>query len=165
MVQRVRDVDGAIAPSDALRRSASGISHHSVAKPTEFTNSANTPIEVLERSYGLRVRALRIRLGSGGGGSAPGGEGIERELEALEGVVVSLIAERHRSQPWGLMGGGPGASGEHWLLPGGSEHEARRLPDKCVVQLEPGDVLRVRTPGGGGWGTVPHHRSALQKSE
>ena len=56
------------------------------------------------------------------------------------------------SQPWGLAGGGPGASGENWLLPGGYERLAKRLPDKCTVHLKAGDVLRMLTPGGGGWG-------------
>ena len=72
----------------------------------------------------------------------------------LEDVTVSLVTERRRSAPWGLDGGGPGATGENWLLPGGEEAAARRLPDKCTVQLQAGDVLRVCTPGGGGYGRV-----------
>jgi N-methylhydantoinase B/oxoprolinase/acetone carboxylase alpha subunit len=119
---------------------------------TNMTNSANTPTEVFERTYGARVRSLRIREGTGGDGLARGGDGLERELEALEPITVSLIAERHTRPPWGLAGGGEGAAGEHWLLPGGDVGRARRLDDKCTVQLEPGDVLRIRTPGGGGWG-------------
>lgn len=62
------------------------------------------------------------------------------------------ITERRVSQPWGLGGGEPGAVGENWLLPGGEESQAERLPDKCTIQLEAGDVLRMLTPGGGGWG-------------
>jgi N-methylhydantoinase B/oxoprolinase/acetone carboxylase alpha subunit len=120
---------------------------------TNMTNSANTPVEVFEATYGMAVRRLGIRRGSGGEGLAAGGDGLVRELEALEPVTVSLIAERQASRPWGLAGGGPGASGEHWLLPGGDEASAVRLRDKCVVHLEPGDVLRLLTPGGGGWGT------------
>jgi N-methylhydantoinase B/oxoprolinase/acetone carboxylase alpha subunit len=69
-------------------------------------------------------------------------------------VTVSLIAERHASRPWGLDGGGDGASGEHWLLPSGDESRATRLLDKCTVQLDAGDVIRVLTPGGGGWGST-----------
>lgn len=119
---------------------------------TGMTNSSNTPIEVLERSVPVRVLRQRLRRGSGGMGLAPGGEGIERDLEVLEDVTVSLITERRLSQPWGLAGGGPGAAGENWLLPGGDEARAERLPDKCTIQLRAGDVLRMRTPGGGGWG-------------
>ena len=65
---------------------------------------------------------------------------------------VTLITERRRSQPWGLAGGGPGAVGENWLLPGGDESRAERLLDKCTIQLKAGDVIRMLTPGGGGWG-------------
>ncbi|MCU1453529.1 MAG: hydantoinase B/oxoprolinase family protein [Acidimicrobiales bacterium] len=119
---------------------------------TAMTNTKNTPVEALERAFPLRVRRYRLRRGSGGAGSAPGGEGIERDLEVLEDVTVSLITERRVSQPWGLAGGGPGAVGENWLLPSGDEARAERLPDKCTVQLVAGDVLRMLTPGGGGWG-------------
>ncbi len=66
--------------------------------------------------------------------------------------TLSLITERRVSQPWGLAGGGPGAVGENWLLPGGDESRAERLPDKCTVELKAGDVVRMLTPGGGGWG-------------
>jgi N-methylhydantoinase B len=119
---------------------------------TAMTNTKNTPIEALERAYPLRVRRLRLRRGSGGRGAAAGGEGIERDLEVLVDATVSLITERRRSAPWGLDGGGPGGVGENWLLPEGDESRAERLPDKCTIQLKAGDVLRMLTPGGGGWG-------------
>ncbi len=123
---------------------------------TCMTNTKNTPIEALERAYPLRVLRQRLRRGSGGAGSAPGGEGIERDLQVLVDATVSLITERRVSQPWGLAGGEPGAAGENWLLPGGDEARAERLPDKCTIQLKAGDVLRMLTPGGGGWGTPLH---------
>src|SRR5439155_8967547 len=119
-----------------------------------MTNTLNTPNEALERAYPIRVRRYTLRRGSGGAGLAPGGEGIERELEMLEDCTVSLITERRVSQPWGLAGGGPGAVGENWLLPGGGESRVERLPDKCTVHMRTGDVLRMLTPGGGGWGSV-----------
>ncbi|MGI8792628.1 MAG: hydantoinase B/oxoprolinase family protein, partial [Acidimicrobiales bacterium] len=119
---------------------------------TGMTNTKNTPIEALERAYPLRVLRYRLRRGSGGAGLAPGGEGIERDLQVLEDVTVSLITERRVSQPWGLEGGGPGAVGENWLLPQGDEERAERLPDKCTIRMKAGDVLRMLTPGGGGWG-------------
>jgi N-methylhydantoinase B/oxoprolinase/acetone carboxylase alpha subunit len=122
---------------------------------TGMTNTRNTPIEALERAFPLRVLRQRLRRGSGGAGSAPGGEGIERDLQVLEDVTVSLITERRVSQPWGLAGGEPGAVGENWLLPGGDEGRAERLADKCTIQLRAGDVLRMMTPGGGGWGVAP----------
>lgn len=119
------------------------------------TNTKNTPIEALERAFPLRVRRYRLRRGSGGAGLAPGGDGIERDLQVLEDVTVSLITERRVSQPWGLAGGGPGAVGENWLLPGGDEARAERLLGKCTMRLQAGDVLRMLTPGGGGWGPPP----------
>ncbi len=119
---------------------------------TAMTNTRNTPVEALERSFGLRVGRYRLRRGSGGRGRWPGGEGIERDLEALEPVTVSLVTERRVSQPWGLAGGEPGARGENWLLPGGDEDRARLLPPKVTLELGAGDVLRMRTPGGGGYG-------------
>jgi N-methylhydantoinase B/oxoprolinase/acetone carboxylase alpha subunit len=122
---------------------------------TAMTNTKNTPIEALERAYPMRVRRYTLRRGSGGGGLADGGEGLIRDLEMLVDVTVSLITERRVSQPWGLAGGEPGAVGENWLLPGGDESSAERLGDKVTLQLKAGDVLRVLTPGGGGWGTPP----------
>jgi N-methylhydantoinase B/oxoprolinase/acetone carboxylase alpha subunit len=117
-----------------------------------MTNTRNTPIEALERAFPLRVLRYRLRRGSGGAGSSPGGEGIERDLQVLEACTVSLITERRASRPWGLWGGGPGAPGENWLLPAGDESRAERLPDKCTIHLRPHDVLRMLTPGGGAWG-------------
>lgn len=70
----------------------------------------------------------------------------------VQDYTVSLIAERRVSPPWELNGGGPGATGENWLLPGGFERLAKRLLDKCTLQLKAGDVLRMLTPGGGGLG-------------
>ncbi|HEX2701160.1 MAG TPA: hydantoinase B/oxoprolinase family protein [Acidimicrobiales bacterium] len=122
---------------------------------TAMTNTRNTPVEALERAYPVRVLRYRLRRGSGGAGLAPGGEGIERDLQVLVPCVASLITERRASRPWGLAGGEPGAPGEGWLLPGGDEERAQRLLDKCTVRLRAGDVLRMLTPGGGGWGAPP----------
>lgn len=120
---------------------------------TAMTNTLDTPVEAFERLLPVRVRRYTLRRGSGGAGQFAGGEGIERELEVLEPVTASLISERRSSHPWGLAGGEPGACGENWLVPQGDESQAQRLSDKCIVQLAPGDVIRVMTPGGGGWGS------------
>jgi N-methylhydantoinase B/oxoprolinase/acetone carboxylase alpha subunit len=119
---------------------------------TAMTNSRNTPIEALERSYPLRVLRYRLREGSGGAGRNPGGDGIERDLQVLEDCTVSLITERRTSRPPGRAGGEPGAPGENWVLPGGYERLAKRLPDKVTLRLKAGDLIRMLTPGGGGWG-------------
>jgi N-methylhydantoinase B/oxoprolinase/acetone carboxylase alpha subunit len=127
---------------------------------TGMTNTRNTPIEALERTFPLRVLRYRLRRGSGGAGRAPGGEGIERDLQVLEDCTVSLITERRVSRPWGLWGGEPGAPGENWLLPQADADRAERLPDKCTIRLHSGDVLRMLTPGGGGWGPPPVNDSS-----
>jgi len=119
---------------------------------TCMTNTKNTPVEALERAFPLRVLRYRLRRGSGGDGRSQGGEGIERDLQVLVDCTLSLITERRVSQPWGLAGGEPGAVGENWLLRGGDEARAERLPDKCTIVLAAGDVVRMLTPGGGGWG-------------
>jgi N-methylhydantoinase B/oxoprolinase/acetone carboxylase alpha subunit len=119
---------------------------------TAMTNTLDTPVEALERLLPVCVRRYTLRRGSGGAGHFPGGEGIDRELEVLVPVTASLITERRSSRPWGLNGGEPAAPGENLLVAQGDESRAERLPDKCIVQLAPGDVIRVLTPGGGGWG-------------
>ncbi len=132
---------------------------------TAMTNTKNTPVEALERSFPMRVRRYSIREGSGGAGSALGGDGIERDLEMLEDVTASLITERRVSQPCGLAGGEAGASGENWLFPRGDEDRAEPLPDKCTIRVSAGDVLRMLTPGGGGWGMPGSKLSASAAGE
>ena len=127
-------------------------SHGQSGIHTGMTNTLNTPIEALERGFPMRVVRYTLRRGSGGAGLAAGGEGIERDMQVLEDCTVSLITERRLSRPWGLDGGEPGAVGENWLLRGGDETRAERLPDKCTVELKAGDVVRMLTPGGGGFG-------------
>jgi N-methylhydantoinase B/oxoprolinase/acetone carboxylase alpha subunit len=119
---------------------------------TAMTNTRDTPVEAFERAYPMRVRRYELRRGSGGAGAAPGGDGIVREIEMLEPVTVSLVTERRTTPPWGRAGGAPGAVGENWLLPGGDASRAERLPAKVTVRLRAGDVLRILTPGGGGYG-------------
>jgi N-methylhydantoinase B/oxoprolinase/acetone carboxylase alpha subunit len=119
---------------------------------TGMTNTQNTPIEALERELPLRVLRYRLRSGSGGRGRWPGGEGVERAVQVLEPASASLVADRRHSRPFGLAGGQPGAAGEDWLWPGGDPGRRRRLPAKATFALEPGDVVQLLTPGGGGYG-------------
>lgn len=141
-----------LAHRDLVARSRSCVDDRAGGAFGGVTNTRNTPIEALEHAYPLRVLRYRLHRGSGGTGWAPGGEGIERDLQVLEDVTVSLITERRVSRPRGLAGGEDGATGENWLLPQGDEAQAERLPDKCTIRLSAGDVLRMLTPGGGGWG-------------
>jgi N-methylhydantoinase B len=121
---------------------ASGIHSH-------MTNTLNTPIEALEYAYPLRLRQYGLRPGSGGEGRFRGGEGIIRETEILAPSRVTLLSERRIFAPYGLAGGEPGQTGRNVLI--GAEG-SRPLPGKTSLDVKPGDVLRVETPGGGGWG-------------
>jgi N-methylhydantoinase B len=111
-----------------------------------MSNTRNTPVEVLEMEAPLRVRRYALRQGSGGVGKWVGGEGVVREFEALAPLEVSLLTDRRRHPPRGAGGGGDGAVGRNAL-------NGRPLPAKGAARLAPGDVLRIETPGGGGWGT------------
>jgi N-methylhydantoinase B len=114
-----------------------------------MTNSLNTPVEALEHAYPLRVQSYGLRRGSGGTGRYEGGAGVRRDLELLCSATVSLLTERRVSQPQGARGGGPGARGENVLVRDGV---AAALPAKTTFVAQPGDVISIRSPGGGGWG-------------
>jgi N-methylhydantoinase B len=114
-----------------------------------MTNTRNTPIEALESELPLRVLSLAIRRQSHGTGAWPGGDGIERVLELLGDARLSLLAERRVRRPWGLSGGGSGAAGEAFLI---RDDALSSLPTKGIVDVAAGDLVVVRTPGGGGWG-------------
>jgi N-methylhydantoinase B len=116
---------------------------------THMTNSLNSPIEVLEHAYPLRVRRYVLRRGSGGRGRFRGGDGVVREIELLADAQVGLLCDRREFAPYGLAGGEPGARGRNNLLVKG---RAKRLPAKCSLYAPAGAVVRVETPGGGGWG-------------
>jgi N-methylhydantoinase B/oxoprolinase/acetone carboxylase alpha subunit len=120
---------------------------------TGMTNTRNTPVEALERAFPLRVRRSTLRRGSGGDGAAPGGDGIDRAVELLVGATVSLITERRASRPWGLDGGGPGATGANAVEAAEGAGAGHDVGDKCTLHLRAGDVLHLRTPGGGAVGT------------
>jgi len=110
-----------------------------------MSNTRNTPIEVLEMEHPVRVRTYALRRGSGGRGTWHGGDGVVREFEALAPMEATLLSERRRHGPAGAAGGSAGGAGRN-LLNGES------LPSKTALRLATGDVLRIETPGGGGWG-------------
>ena len=121
-----------------------------------MSNTLNTPIEALESEFPLRVRELSLRRGSGGGGHHHGGEGIVREIEALAPMRFSLITERRRHPPQGLDGGEDGA-------PGRNLRNDEDLPGKAEGELQPGDTIRIETPGGGGQGS--EHPASTEKGQ
>jgi N-methylhydantoinase B len=111
-----------------------------------MSNTLSTPTEALELAYPLRVERHALRLGSGGEGRHRGGDGVVRELRALEGCRLSILSERRRRAPQGREGGEPGQPGRNLL-------NGEELPSKTTRDLGPGDVVRLETPGGGGYGT------------
>jgi len=122
-----------------------------------MSNTRNTPIEVFELEYPLRIQCYALRRGSGGGGRRRGGEGVIREYQALADIEASLLTERRRHAPRGAAGGGPGACGRNLL-------NGRPLGARVALTLKPGDVLRVETPGGGGFGSPEDQPSSAARS-
>ncbi len=118
---------------------------------THMTNSLNTPVEALEYAYPFRVRRYGYRYGSAGEGKFRGGDGLIREVELLADAEVTLLADRRKFRPYGLEGGNDGALGRALVLKGAGGEEIE-LPGKCSRQFKKGHVLRIETPGGGGWG-------------
>ena len=110
-----------------------------------MTNTLNTPIEALELEHPLRVERYELVYGTGGEGRHRGGDGLVRSVSVLEEASLSLLADRRRHRPRGAAGGGDGSTGAN--LVNGTE-----LAPKASARLAPGDVVEVRTPGGGGWG-------------
>ena len=134
-----------------------------------MSNTRNTPVEVLETAYPLRVRRYAYRPDSGGAGAFRGGLGLRRDIEVRGHIArFSLLAERHRHAPYGLAGGEPGGKGAAYLLDGDDGGTAdggttdpdgadpveagERIPQKSVHDLAPGSVVSVHTPGAGGFG-------------
>jgi N-methylhydantoinase B len=110
-----------------------------------MSNTLNTPIESLELEFPLRVERYELRYGSGGDGANRGGDGIERRVRVLEPATLSLLTDRRRHGPRGKNGGADGSTGVNLL-------DGDPLPPKITRELEPNQVVTVRTPGGGGWG-------------
>jgi N-methylhydantoinase B len=126
-----------------------------------MTNSLNTPIEALEYAYPFRVRSYGYRKRSGGAGRFRGGDGLVREIELLTDSQVTLICDRRKFPPYGLAGGSPGATGRAFVIERSgfsdhsvADHHSVELPSKCSIHAPKGNLIRIETPGGGGWGEV-----------
>ena len=115
---------------------------------THMTNTMNTPIEAIETNYPMQVTTYGIRRGTGGAGKFQGGAGVIRALKLLTDAEVTILSERRKRGPYGLQGGESGQPGCNVLISGGEEHP---LASKVSVSTREGDVIRIETPGGGGF--------------
>jgi N-methylhydantoinase B len=117
-----------------------------------MTNTLNTPAEAIELQYPLRIRRFERDPGSGGAGEFPGGDGIVREIEVLAKVDGTILSDRRTTRPYGLNGGNAASVGENWaVVPGVRDF---LLAGKAQFALEPGERIRIMTPGGGAWGAA-----------
>ncbi len=114
-----------------------------------MSNTRNTPVEALEYAFPLRIVEYGVRWGSGGLGHNSGGDGLIRTIQFSSPVTVTLVCERRAFRPYGLNGGLPGEPGRNILI---RQDRPEELPGKTTILLQPGDQLRLETPGGGGWG-------------
>ena len=121
------------------------VAHGPDAVHVAMSNTLNTPVEALELDYPLRVERYALRPGSGGAGRFGGGAGVVRELRVLEPCRLSLLTQRRRVAPRGEHGGEDGVPGRNLL-------NGVELPAFVTTDLVAGDLLRIETPGGGGWG-------------
>jgi N-methylhydantoinase B len=114
-----------------------------------MSNTLNTPVEALEYNYPLLVKEYRLRPDSGGDGLYRGGAGLVRSIQFLAPVTATITSERRKRGPYGLAGGQPGQPGRNSII--WNEQETL-LTGKSTVDLKTGTILRIATPGGGGWG-------------
>lgn len=119
---------------------------------THMTNTRITDAEILERRYPVIVQQFHLREGSGGKGQWNGGDGLVRALEFTKPMTVSLLTERRTMRPWGLQGGADGLAGHNQVRR--ADGTVQDIGGKGSFDVNHGDVVSVRTPGGGGYGTV-----------
>jgi N-methylhydantoinase B len=118
---------------------------------TNMTNTLNTPIERLEIEYPIIMVAYKLREDSEGPGTYRGGLGITRAFKLIKGkAIVTILAERCKTSPWGLQGGLPGERAQHYVVK--KNGQIIKLKCKETIEIEEGDIVYINTPGGGGYG-------------
>ncbi|TPX38963.1 hypothetical protein SeLEV6574_g07489 [Synchytrium endobioticum] len=135
---------------------------------THMTNTRITDPEILERRYPVILRQFGLRKGSGGAGQYCGGDGVIREIEFLEKLDISILSERRVFRPYGLNGGQDGLPGMNVLIrvnPKTKEARILNLGGKNAAVANPGDRIRIETPGGGGWGQVASETTKVEAEE
>lgn len=117
---------------------------------SHMTNTRITDPEIIEKRYPVIVQSFQLNHGSGGKGKFRGGDGVVRELLFRKDLTLSVLTERRVHQPYGMNGGFPGRRGQNLLFH--SNGRIINLGGKASVPVKPGDVFRLVTPGGGGYG-------------
>ena len=117
---------------------------------SHMTNSRLTDPEILELRFPVRLENFCIRENSGGGGHHHGGDGVTREIRFLEPMQVSMLSGHRRVAPFGLQGGQAGKTGRNTRICASGERQ--ELPGCTSMLFDAGDILRIDTPGGGGFG-------------
>ena len=119
------------------------------AVQTHGQNTENAPIEETELNYPVRIDRLELIEDSDGPGRFRGGLGLRKDFRFDRPMTFTVLADRTRQGPWGVLGGLEGKRAEYVLVRGGEE---TRLGAKTTLELGPGDVVSIRTCGGGGYG-------------
>ncbi len=119
---------------------------------THMTNTRLTDPEVLEWRFPILLRRFCVRHGSGGAGRQRGGAGVVREFVFRDYMIASVLSNHRRVPPFGLAGGGAGATGRNRLVR--ADGRSEDLPAIATISVAPGDVLVIETPGGGGYGRI-----------
>ncbi|MDF0555171.1 hydantoinase B/oxoprolinase family protein [Kamptonema sp. UHCC 0994] len=122
------------------------------AVQTQMTNSRLTDPEVLEWRFPVLLESFAIRANSGGIGYHSGGNGVVRRIRFREGMTAGILSGRRVISPYGLHGGGDGIVGKNWVER--SDGMVEELGSTATVEMRPGDVFVIETPGGGGYGRV-----------
>ena len=117
-------------------------------------NTENSPIEETEANYPIRVLRYALIPESEGAGRFRGGLGLRRDYTFETPVTFSVLADRAKFPPWGLMGGQSARPAHYILDPDG---EGRELPSKLSITMQPGEVFSIQMGGGGGYGPA-HER-------
>ena len=116
-----------------------------------MTNTMNTPIEEIERALPVLVKRYELRVDSSGAGEFRGGSGLVRAFEMLgESTTVTVLSDREKHEPWGLLGGKSGKGTQVIVRQGRKE---KKMPTKCSIALGRYDIVELRTAGGGGYGS------------
>ena len=127
--------------------------HGASAVQTHMTNSRMTDPEVLEATFPVQLESFALRAGSGGAGRWHGGDGAVRKITFLQPAEASILSNHRRIAPFGLDGGDAGKTGRNYVVRATGDIE--ELSATAAVQLEVGDTVVIKTPGGGGFGKAP----------